>query len=100
MADLKRPARQVCPLCALDDADVVSWAAEAPGIWRFTCTNHAPSYSWLTTPSSRIDEREGEGIAAELGVYESLRALFAAPGPFLEWGVVEYGFAQHSPDAY
>ena len=45
------PQRQVCPLGADDDPEFVSWAVEAPGLWRYSCTNptHPDGYSWLTT---------------------------------------------------
>jgi hypothetical protein len=96
----KLPGRQVCPLCALDDDDLMSWQLEAPGLWRFTCMNHTPAYSWLTTGTSTVDEKGGEGIAHELGVYDDLLALFTEPGPYLEWGIVEHRYAERRPAAY
>jgi hypothetical protein len=96
----KGPGRQVCPLCALDDPDLVSFAVEGPELWRFTCVNHRPAYSWVTSGDSAVDEIGGQGIAAELGVYDDLLSLFATPGPFQEWGIVEHRYAELRPTIY
>jgi hypothetical protein len=95
-----RPARQVCPLCALDDDELVTWVPDAPGLWRFTCINHTPPHSWLTTGQGAFDETGSTGIADELGVYDDLLALFPEPGPFLEWGIVEHRYAHLRPGVY
>ncbi|MBN8785389.1 MAG: hypothetical protein J0G98_20185, partial [Terrimonas ferruginea] len=87
----KGPQRQVCPLCALDD-EFVSWEVEAPGLWRFTCTNptHAEPYAWLTTGRDPISTSGHEGLSVELGIYEDLLACFEPEERFVEYGVVEY----------
>src|SRR4051794_356918 len=95
-----KPARQVCPLCVLDDPDIVDWEPEAPGLWRYTCTNHQPPYSWLTTGEGAFDDSGSGGLADELGVYDDLLALFTEPGPYREWGIVEYQYALARPDVY
>src|SRR4051794_2233066 len=100
MQHRSQPARQVCPLCGLDDDDLVEWALEAPGVWRFSCANHAQPYEWLTTASFRIDEASTGGYAEELGIYNALLGLFTEPGPFREWGVVEHLFALAEPATY
>jgi hypothetical protein len=64
-----KPARQVRPLCALDDDELVTWEPEAPGLWRYTCTNHPDPYSWVTTGAGRYDDSGAGGIAEELGVF-------------------------------
>lgn len=95
-----KPARQVCQLCTLDDDDIVIWEPEAPGLWRYTCTNHDPAHTWLTTGEGAFDDSGSTGIAEELGVYDDLLALFTEPGPYLEWGVIEHRYAQLRPTVY
>lgn len=95
-----KPGRQVCPLCALDDDDLISWEVDAPGLWRFRCTNHNPPYEWVTAGTGAIDDSGRDGITEELGVYEDMLALFTEPGPYLEWGIVEHRYALRRPDAY
>jgi hypothetical protein len=87
-------------LCALDDEDLVTWAPDAPGLWRYTCTNHTPAYTWLTTGRGAFDDTGWAGITEELGVYDDLLALFPEPGPFLEWGIVEHRYARARPEIY
>jgi hypothetical protein len=95
-----RPARQVCPLCALDDDELVTWMPDAPGLWRYTCTNHTPPYTWLTAGQGAFDDTGSSGIAEDLGVYDDLLAVFAEPGPYFEWGIVEHRYAQKRRDVY
>lgn len=97
---LKKPGRQICPLCALDDPELVGWAVEAPGLWRYTCTNHAPPFEWATSGSGMFDDSASVGIAEELGVYDDLLAIFTEPGPFLEWGIVEHLYFLRNPATY
>jgi hypothetical protein len=98
----QQPDRQVCPLCAHDDADLVTWENEGPGVWRFTCQNAGGGhpYSWLATADAAVAGDGHEGLAAELGIYDDLVALFAATDPFLEYGIIEHRFAAAHPETY
>jgi hypothetical protein len=96
------PQRQVCKLCALDDDEYVSWEVEAPGLWRYTCTNpsHREGYSWLTTGKDPLAGAGHDGLSNDLGIYEDLLACFTIGERFVEYGVVEHRYAVANPGNY
>lgn len=100
----KQPHRQVCPLCALDANDLVTWDVEGPGLWRFTCVacvNPAhDDYSWLTTGRDALSTGEHDGLSAELGLYDDLLRCFTPGEALIEYGVVECRYATSNPAAY
>src|SRR5262245_25146624 len=94
----RQPHRQVCPLCALDDDDLVTWDVEGPGLWQFTCVNPAHGeYSWLTTGRDALSTGGHEGLSEELGLYDDLLHCFAVGDPLLEYGIVEFRYATAYP---
>ncbi|MGE0305023.1 MAG: hypothetical protein AB7N61_12315 [Acidimicrobiia bacterium] len=94
----KTPPRQVCPLCATDDGvDVVS---TGPDLWEFSCSNDQPShpYSWPVNTGVPITVGR-TGVGEELGVYDDLLRCVHTD-EFVEYGIVEYRFAQEAPASY
>jgi hypothetical protein len=91
-----QPARQVCPICALDDDVAVQKVDDE---WVMTCTSAGhvpfewrPSAQYLKTLSYRT------GIGEEFGVYDTLLECLL-PG-LSEYGVIEYRFSQADPATY
>lgn len=97
-----RPSRQVCPLCAQDDDEFLTWEPIAPGLWQVTCTSplHPEPYRWQTTGVGVLDASGHEGLCHQLGVYETLLGTFVPGEPFVEYGIVEHRFALAAPHAY
>src|SRR4051794_23894099 len=95
MVATSKPARQVCPICAYDDIEVVKTADDE---WVMICgdSNHPP-YEWRpTVAKSALSGRSG--IAQELGVYDDL--LECVVDGVAEYGVIEYRFSQLAPETY
>lgn len=93
---LKRPARQVCPSCGVDES--IRTEVIGPSSWRYTCTRscrqHAEPYSWLgSTPDAPFDEELSYNKAEELGLPNDLLTCLEHGQSFVEYGVVEYRYA-------
>jgi hypothetical protein len=94
---------QVCPFHASAD-DVQSFVLDGSE-WQYTCTrNGHPEpgpYTWHSSASGGDLQGDGEeGIADELGLYGSLVSAVAESRTWVEYGVVEFRFAQQRPDAF
>ncbi len=97
-----RPRRQVCPLCGLDDPDVVTWEPEGPGLWRYVCANprHVDPYTWLTTGKDPLARNGDDHLSEELGLYGDLLRCLHSESRFVEYGVVEYRYATANNSTY
>jgi hypothetical protein len=100
----KRPARQICPICQVDES--IFTETIGPSLWRYTCTRscrqHAEPYSWLgSTRDAPFDEELGYNKAEELGLPNDLLTCLQHGEPFVEYGVVEYRYATvANPEVY
>lgn len=96
----KRPNRQVCQLCGIDEE--VTVGSEGPDMWVFTCTarnqHHGADHVWRPTLEVSIPAGRN-GIGQELGVYDDLGACVLA-NERVEYGVVEFRYAMRNPTAY
>jgi hypothetical protein len=94
----KPPPRQVCPLCATDDG--VEVISIGPDLWEFSCSNEQAShpYSWPVTTGVPVSAGR-TGVGEEFGVYSDLLRCVHAD-EFVEYGIVEYRFAQEAPATY
>lgn len=92
-----RPARQVCKLCGYDDD--VHVRTLAPGLWELHCS--ACNYVWPSDTAVLDDERGGaDGVAASYGLYEDLLKCLVSREPYVEYGIVEYRYADLRPALY
>ena len=93
-----RPARQVCPLCAIDDE--VELTSEGPDMWVFVCHRGHPAQPYQWTPTAHTVAPPGRtAVGDDLGVYEALLACVQGDER-VEYGVVEYRYAEQSPADY
>ena len=93
-----RPARQVCPLCAIDDE--VELTSEGPDMWVFVCHRGHPAQPYQWTPTAHTVAPPGRtAVGDDLGVYEALLACVHGDER-VEYGVVEYRYAERSPAEY
>lgn len=91
-----RPARQICPVCGLDD-DVLLTGVGVE--WIMTCSNpRHPLYEWRPTEQARGLHTYRSGIGEELGVYDDLLACVTEG--LAEYGVIEHRFAERARDTY
>lgn len=88
-------ARQVCPMCALDE-HIVTMESESGDV-ELSCT--ACDYTWPVKPEAAAGIGRN-GYAAELGVYEDLLACLPADSPWTEHGVIEHRFKARRPEVY
>jgi hypothetical protein len=54
----------------------------------------------VTTGSETVDELGGQGVAAELGVYDDLLTVLSDADQFQEWGIIEHCYAELRPSIY
>lgn len=76
------------------------------GLTEYRCSApvHATHYVWtrLRTRFAPLpaDSSEGSGLAAELGMYETLPELIAGDEPWIEYGILERRFREEHPGAF
>ncbi|HEY0467030.1 MAG TPA: hypothetical protein VGC79_22665 [Polyangiaceae bacterium] len=91
-----KPARQLCPICAFDDA-VETFRVDDD--WVMTCSDEShPPFEWRPTVHAAVTGTFRSGVGVELGVYDDLLEC-VGPG-FTEYGIIEHRFAERSPAAY
>jgi hypothetical protein len=92
---MAQPQRQICPLCAHDDAVKV---ARVDGEWLMYCEDEShPLFEWRPTVSAApVPGRWG--IAEQLGVYDVLRGC--VDNTIAEYGVIEHRFSVAAPETY
>lgn len=94
----------VCPFHA-DGEDVQSFALDG-SLWQYTCTRQQGHpepgpFTWQSAATDpHLDGAGGGGIAEELGLYDSLVAAVDESATWVEYGVIEYRFAQNDPDLF
>ena len=83
--------RQVCPMCANDDVQMISLG---PGLSQFTCNRakkhlNGESYVWQGTSEGPLSESQGAGPIPISDVREALLSCLKPGEPWLEYGIVE-----------
>lgn len=91
-----KPARQVCPVCGLDD-EVETLKVDDD--WVMVCSDLShPLFEWRPAAQFKPQASYRTGVGEELGVYDTLlRCLL--PG-FTEYGVLEHRFSAEDPATY
>src|SRR5579862_7753520 len=93
---VRRPPRQLCPLCAQDDDIDVGFV---DGVWVMTCSApEHPPFVWTPRGQGEEPRRGRTGVSEDLGVYDDL--LHCVAEGFAEHGVLEYRFWQLAPATY
>ena len=79
----------LCPLCATDD--YTSESRTDDGVRFVVCTDrsHGPDgYVWEPSPPPGRSQR-GDGLGAELGIWDKLLELFSSEEDYIPYGEVE-----------
>lgn len=95
---MSHPPSRVCPLCASQDSfDLPTPLPE--GGWQFVCRGSHEVYVFDVNEDNKVSPYP-EGLAADLGLYDSLRALIVAEDELVEYGVVEHKFGTRHAKEY
>lgn len=94
------PPSVVCPLCATQD-DLDAPTPLPDGAWQFVCHGyHQPSpYRFETSADAKVAPYP-EGLATELGLWDDLPKVLSGDEPWVEYGIVEYRYAEAHPVEY
>ncbi len=98
---LPLPPRAVCHLCGNDEEITVTGLA-IPGRWLYICSAigkfHVEPYQWNIPCEQPL--AAGDGITAELGLYDDLPRCVTPGEPWVEYGIVEHRYKRLRPDVY